>query len=638
MMKRFVLWTSVVFLLFGVLADNSNALDITVDTVWPAGTYVISNNLNIKSGATLTIESGAIVKFTADGLLWVQDGALDASGVTFTWNDVGNEWRGIYFYQSDSRSRLQNCTIEHAKGYSTTVPAMVYLAGGADPGPSITGCTIGNGSASRGIHVGGATSQITSNTISGFSDCGVYLTTRNTTITGNQFQNNAAGVHIYYSSNSSPTVTGNTYTGSTEADLRIAHSTIAITVQTNWNEASGTVYRVTNHFSIGEAGKLSISEGIVVAMTTDTTMWVQTGGTLDATGVTFTWADGINEWRGIYFYQSDSRSRLQNCTIEHAKGYSTTVPAMVYLAGGTDPGPSITGCTIGNGSASRGIHVGGATSQITNNTISGFSEYGLYIGSSFSGFVAGNLIAGNNRGIGIFSPAEGLYRVNRIQGNTDYGIYYQSTSTSKTINAEYNWWGNSSGPTDSAGNPLGTGDRVSSKVDYFPWAGSIADTDTDGMWDEWEVQQFGNVTTASATSDYDQDGLLDKDEFLYGTAPKNRDSDGDGVEDGLEVQAGMSPYLAGDYNIDSDGDTYSNLREIISGTDPYSASSIPPVLSDGAPLPSGDGDVDGKDLAGFMSEFGRTNCAPCKYDLDTDGDVDLADLFLFSEDFGRATP
>ena len=39
-----------------------------------------------------------------------------------------------------------------------------------------------------------------------------------------------------------------------------------------------------------------------------------------------------------------------------------------------------------------------------------------------------------------------------------------------------------------------------------------------------------------------------------------------------------------------------------------------------------------------MAEFGRTNCAPCKYDLDTDGDVDLADLFLFSEDFGRTTP
>ena len=125
------------------------------------------------------------------------------------------------------------------------------------------------------------------------------------------------------------------------------------------------------------------------------------------------------------------------------------------------------------------------------------------------------------------------------------------------------------------------------------------------MWDEWEVQQFANLGTATAISDTDDDGLLDKDEFLYGTDPKNRDSDGDGVEDGLEVQVGMNPSLAGDYNIDSDGDTYSNLREQISGTDPYNPASIPPVLSDGDPLPSGDGDVDGKDLAGFIAEFGR---------------------------------
>ena len=39
----------------------------------------------------------------------------------------------------------------------------------------------------------------------------------------------------------------------------------------------------------------------------------------------------MNEWRGIYFSSPDSRNRLVNCTIEHAKGYSHTnppVPAM----------------------------------------------------------------------------------------------------------------------------------------------------------------------------------------------------------------------------------------------------------------------------------------------------------------------
>jgi hypothetical protein len=252
--------------------------------------------------------------------------------------------------------------------------------------------------------------------------------------------------------------------------------------------------------------------------------------------------------------------------------------------------------------------------------------------------IAGNLIASNKRGIGIFDGGAGTYRVNQIQGNTEYGLYNGNSSSSPNINARYNWWGNGSGPTDPANNPLGTGDKVSTKVDYSPWFGSIADTEPDGMWDEWEVQQFTNLTAANASSDYDDDGLLDKYEFLYGTNPKGVDSDGDGVVDGLEVQVGMNPSLSGDYNLDSDNDTYSNLREQISGTDPYDASSIPPVLADGDPLPAGDGDVDGMEIVAFIAEFGRTNCTPCKYDLDTDGDVDLADLFLFSEDFGRTAP
>ncbi len=150
-----------------------------------------------------------------------------------------------------------------------------------------------------------------------------------------------------------------------------------------------------------------------------------------------------------------------------------------------------------------------------------------------------------------------------------------------------------------------------------------------------EVDQFTDTGTATAISDSDVDGLLDKDEFLFGTDPQNKDTDDDGVLDGLEVQIGANPSKSGDYMFDSDGDGYSNLREEISGTDPYNGEDIPLVLADGDPMPSGDGDVDGQDLTGLISEFGLMNCPGCNYDLDTDGDVDLADLFLFSEDFGR---
>ena len=48
-----------------------------------------------------------------------------------------------------------------------------------------------------------------------------------------------------------------------------------------------------------------------------------------------------------------------------------------------------------------------------------------------------------------------------------------------------------------------------------------ADTDGDGLPDDWEMARFGNLTTADATSDFDGDGKSDLAEYLAGTSPTN---------------------------------------------------------------------------------------------------------------------
>jgi hypothetical protein len=47
--------------------------------------------------------------------------------------------------------------------------------------------------------------------------------------------------------------------------------------------------------------------------------------------------------------------------------------------------------------------------------------------------------------------------------------------------------------------------------------------------------------------------------------------------------------------------------------------------------------VDGCDLAEFIGDFGRDDCAgDCDADFDFDGNVDAVDLLAFAADFGMA--
>ena len=48
-----------------------------------------------------------------------------------------------------------------------------------------------------------------------------------------------------------------------------------------------------------------------------------------------------------------------------------------------------------------------------------------------------------------------------------------------------------------------------------------ADTDADGMEDEWEISTFGDMITAGSTTDWDGDGMGDALEFRAGTDPKD---------------------------------------------------------------------------------------------------------------------
>ena len=87
-----------------------------------------------------------------------------------------------------------------------------------------------------------------------------------------------------------------------------------------------------------------------------------------------------------------------------------------------------------------------------------------------------------------------------------------------------------------------------------------SDTDGDGLQDGEEIDSHG---TSPIEADTDNDGLNDGDEIHHGSSPNDPDTDGDGLEDGEEITRRTSPT-----NPDTDGDGIDDGTEVANGTSP----------------------------------------------------------------------
>jgi len=121
----------------------------------------------------------------------------------------------------------------------------------------------------------------------------------------------------------------------------------------------------------------------------------------------------------------------------------------------------------------------------------------------------------------------------------------------------------------------------------FPKPVSSEDRDFDGMPDDWEVKYFGN-TLRDGNEDYDDDDLIDRNEYRHGTNPKNWDTEDDGMRDGWEVRYRLSPLLK-DAMEDPDRDGYINLHEHNGDNSPMDSGSYPKFCPEGGIFEAGKG-------------------------------------------------
>lgn len=73
------------------------------------------------------------------------------------------------------------------------------------------------------------------------------------------------------------------------------------------------------------------------------------------------------------------------------------------------------------------------------------------------------------------------------------------------------------------------------------------DADLDGLPDAWELDHFFDLDQTRFT-DFDEDGLLEIEEYLAGSDPFYPDADGDGVPDDIEVRMAFSDPNAADFD------------------------------------------------------------------------------------------
>jgi hypothetical protein len=73
-----------------------------------------------------------------------------------------------------------------------------------------------------------------------------------------------------------------------------------------------------------------------------------------------------------------------------------------------------------------------------------------------------------------------------------------------------------------------------------------ADTDNDGIPDDWEIGKYSDIDAYDDSGDPDNDDLGMLDEFINQTEIFDPDTDGDGLLDGAEIQKGLDP-LESDY-------------------------------------------------------------------------------------------
>ncbi|MEA3396558.1 MAG: right-handed parallel beta-helix repeat-containing protein [Chloroflexota bacterium] len=408
-----ILLTLAAYALFALDTPAAYAVDvggdITTDTIWTlAGSpYVVTSNVVVKDGATLTIAAGVEVKF--DDGVYLQVGDLIGSGqliavgasdnpITFTSNTGASpgSWGYIRFADNSvdatygaggnytSGSILQHTVIEYAGGDANKYGALQIY----DSAPFVDHTTI-RSNASRGVYISGGSPKLSyntiiSNTASGAKNGGGIRIYRGaTTLTDNNIANNSAGVRG-----------GGVYISYPDT-VMLTHNTVISNLATN---DGGGIY-------IDGNGIATISDNIIVGNST-TASYANGGGGVctdlsSSAQVTLT-----------------HNVIAENSTVENGGG--------IFIKAGS----SSANATVENNSLVRNTAENEAAGRWENAE-----------GSFGNNTLVDNVAAGGDPLETVYIVGHPLFNDNNIYRNNGYALNNGNLEGSLNLDATGNWWG-----------------------------------------------------------------------------------------------------------------------------------------------------------------------------------------------------